>query len=108
MSNLKTKFERGIRYNSFICYTKIDNEDLFLKFIDIIINSYFLLRESQRKFLNKLDFVYIEFQNLEIFSNVRLSNYYTPKILNYLSLLFKLNDNKLYSVTYFMKNFKLY
>jgi len=48
-SNLKTKFERGVRYNSFICYTIINNNDLYLNFIDLIINSYFLIRDNQKK-----------------------------------------------------------
>jgi len=108
VSTIKTKFERGVRYNSFICYTTIFKSELFLKFIDIIINSFFLLRENQRKMLNKKDFVFIELRNLEIFSNVRLSNYYTPRVLNYLGLLFQLSNDKSYSVNYVMKNFKLY
>jgi hypothetical protein len=94
MSNIKSKFERGIRYHSFICYVNIDNEDLFLRLIDVIINSYFLLRENQRKMISKQNFVYTELKNLEIFSNVRLSNYYTPRVLNYLGLLFELKNNK--------------
>jgi len=49
-SNLKTKFERGVRYNSFICYTIINNNDLYLNFIDLIINSYFLIRDNQKNY----------------------------------------------------------
>jgi hypothetical protein len=111
-SDLKTKFERGVRYHSFICYTIINNGDLFLNFIDIIVNSFFIIRDNQKKLLNKNDFLFIQLQNLEIFSNVRLSNYYTPRVLNFLNLLFRFKDKgnnyNLSNINYFLKNFKLY
>ena len=112
IKKLNNRLERGIRYYRFVLINIINKDIICLKFLDFIVNKLFYLLEKKnlKKFLNNNDF-FCRILNLELFSNMRLSNnFFSPKINDKLLLKFYLikKQKKIINIKHMLQIFKLY
>lgn len=106
---LNYKLDRGIRYYRFIIYNKLFYENIIFKFLDFFLNKILYLIEKKyiKSYLFNEKFFFYQISNLDLFSNIRLSNnFFIPKINDKLYLKFFLKNKNFLKIKYFLNLFK--